>query len=358
MATIAANYTNNTLLKPGSTREPSVEAYISFLNCYAAIFVVILGVFGNSASTLILLAIKALRTSTTGMLLIVLAFSDNGALLIGLFPVWIKAISGFSLYEESAAICKLRTVFMYFTLQFSSSILALIAIERFVSVYQPSKAKRWFSLKHAGIMVGCLALALFALNSHAFVTVTIVNVPEDPKPWCYAPPHYVNFSDNIWVYIDFSVYSVTWLIISFCNVSIILRMRRINQRVEYNSHRVSASAASRRSRLTSMTVMLLVVNTSFLITTIPFAIYVLCYTNHLNIDTQNMIYESLYLLSYLNNAINFLLYVISGAKFRSAMFDLMPDRGCIGGTLGSENGVTNRGFALSHVNSVTSARSQ
>ncbi|XP_074651651.1 uncharacterized protein LOC141906302 [Tubulanus polymorphus] len=349
--TPAINYSVSSSPTPASpTHSPVGAGYIHFLNSYAAIFVVVLGVIGNCLSITVLLAVKSLRTTSTGMLLTILSFADTGALLIGLLPIWIKAVFNVSLYEVSVVVCKFRYVFMYFSLQYSSSVLVLIAIERFVSVYNPAKAKGWFSLKRTGIIVASLGLFLLLLNSHPFVSVDIVLLTGEP--WCYAREHFRHFINEVWVWIDLLIYSlIPWVVLSVCNVAIVFRVRQINRRVTANSI-LSGSSASRRSKLTSMTVMLLVVNTSFLITTMPFAIYVLCKVEHLSRIRQELIYESLYLLSYTNNAINFLLYVISGAKFRAAILELF--RISFSNFVSNPQSIVtaNTGFTLTRVNSM------
>ncbi|XP_074650526.1 kappa-type opioid receptor-like [Tubulanus polymorphus] len=303
------------------THSPSGARYLEFLNSYAAIFVVVLGVIGNCLSITVLLAVKSLRTTSTGILLTILAFADNGALLIGLLPVWIKAVFNVSLYEVNVVVCKFRYVFMYFSLQYSSSVLVLIAIERFVSVYNPAKANEWFSLKRTGIIAAGLGIFLFLLNSHWFATMEIETTTEASR--CSAPESSQYFVYEVWVWIDLLIYAlIPWVLLSVCNVAIVLRVRNLGRRLTLRRLN-SGSSASRRSKLTSMTAMLLVVNTSFLITTMPFAIYVLCLSAEYLSLVKELIYESLYLLSYINNAINFFLYVISGVRFRAAMMKLL-----------------------------------
>ena len=101
-----------------------------------------------------------------------------------------------------------------------------------------------------------------------------------------------------------------------------------------------SSQQNRRHHQTSMTVVLITMNTTFLITTLPISVYEIGYTNwSLTTNQRNIAQLELWwaivnMLMYSNNALNFLLF-LSGSHFRKEFrsifcqnkLKLMPRRG-------------------------------
>ena len=89
--------------------------------------------------------------------------------------------------------------------------------------------------------------------------------------------------------------------------------------------------------IASTTVMLFFISFMFLILTVPYDIYFIGYDNGTFIaDTPERVAIKQYvgaiatILAYTNNSINFLMYFISGRKFRLAAWDTMTCRWCRG----------------------------
>ena len=82
------------------------------------------------------------------------------------------------------------------------------------------------------------------------------------------------------------------------------------------------SVSSRKSQASSLTAMLLLTSTTYFICTTPFCIFVI-YTNafgsELDYAVDDLIWASVNMLQFTNNCINFILYCVSGKRFRDEL---------------------------------------
>lgn len=112
--------------------------------------------------------------------------------------------------------------------------------------------------------------------------------------------------------------------------------------------------------MASTTVTLLVVSAVFLLLNIPTEIYFLGQGSKLiptNTAQEEAIDELFYtiagLLYYLNSSVNFLMYFVSGAKFRQAARSTVTGAWCC--TPGRSQSVTTRSTAVAHVMAAAAA---
>ena len=139
---------------------------------------------------------------------------------------------------------------------------------------------------------------------------------------CYLREEWYNFRLYIWPWIDFVLYSgMPSFILLVCNIGIIAHVTKaalVHMRKPKTSLQASTS-----TRITTTTAILMTVSIVFLVLTGPSAIFFIMQSMWVKpADPETppkviLFYTCVSLLSYVNNSINFMLYCVSGRKFRN-----------------------------------------
>ena len=299
---------------------------------YVAPILICAGTVGNILS-LIVLQSKAFRRAPSSFILSALALTDTGVLLCALMRHWIKYLTNrtVDIRYLSLAGCKLHLLFTYYLPQLSSWSLVLLTMERFVSVKWPFKAKVIFRKSRMISAWVTTAILLGALNSHFIKTadlfyteVTNGNDTYTVQRCSYAlETEY--FTRIIWPWVDLIVLSLAPLaIIATTNTIIVVTLIQA-RRARQSQMQVTADDDSG-----SITAMLVGISVMFLLTTTPTSIYFIGATRlHWPLSTYTDLYNTITAFSitnivyYLSNSTNFLIYCISGSKFRRALVALL-----------------------------------
>ncbi|XP_074654746.1 FMRFamide peptide receptor frpr-18-like [Tubulanus polymorphus] len=270
---------------------------------YGAPFVFLFGIVGN---TLIIITFsgKRLRYKSYAWLFICLSVSDSGTLCIDLVGRW----TGFyyrweyDFRGENSILCVAFQFLGYFFAQASPWMLVLITIERCVSVVAPMHAKIICSRKrmvYASLMVIFL---LFAINSHMFYGIRITQ-----NGLCHRRVGvYSVFWNQYWLNIDLVIASAApFAVLLTCNAVIIYFLKRAESRRQTQTSAVT----------NSITLMLVVTNFIFFVTSFPFAL-----GQQLSDEQFSPLAHAISaMLMYVNYAINFWLYCFTGRKFRDEL---------------------------------------
>ena len=212
-------------------------------------------------------------------------------------------------------------------------IILFMTIDRFIVVRFPLKAPLLCTSKRARITITCVVIAMLAYTAPYFYTAGLVN-----NATCAAIVTKTRFT-TIYSWINIFLVSVlpftTLLTMNVYIINIIKKSERYARRATKTTKDSEAqngepkTTASRKSRETQLTVMLLLVTFTFLLLTLPlYARYIFT----IAVDYQSdpflyALYIFLYHLSnklyFTNNAINFYLYCIGGAKFRADLLKVL-----------------------------------
>ena len=271
--------------------------------------------------TIIVLLRKRMRSSSSSRYLIVLAVCDILALNVGLLRHYIKEVMKVDIRNFSDASCKIHVFLVYFFTHLSGWILIFLAVERFIAVWFPFKAKVLCTPKKGTAALVAIVVSLFAINAHFFWTMDLVNFPSGPneeKHFCVTIyPEYFIFDTYIWPWVDAALYSyIPFIVMIVCNSLIIAKL------LQSKINKKKTEGRSSRTRMKTMTAMLFSITFSFLILTTPMSIYILgeyiWWSEEIYKPCNNLIlfWPIANLLFYLNNAINFLCYCVSGPRFR------------------------------------------
>ncbi|XP_052770817.1 FMRFamide receptor-like [Mya arenaria] len=305
---------------------------------------IIFGTVGNSLS-IIVLTRKSIRTSTTALFLTVLAFSDLLVLYTGLLRQWLIYLFKTDVRHVSVAGCKINMWLVYSSLDFSAWILIAVTIERVISVWFPHNAKTICTKKSAMAVIIAICVLLLALNAHilygmGFQTVLKeTGLPELGK--CLEVyDDYHSFFNKVWPWIELCVFClIPFFVIVIGNSLILLKLIKNRRRTKtaimpsiYTVARARVGVSGAYGKQSSMTAMLLTLNVVFLVSTSPVSIYNIGYPHWISGASPHRVakldfwWAVVNMFMYTNNSVNFLLYCLSGSKFRREVFRIFLRR--------------------------------
>ncbi|XP_076465414.1 cysteinyl leukotriene receptor 1-like [Babylonia areolata] len=284
----------------------------------------VVGTLGNVMSVVVM-SRKNMRRSNAAIYLIVMAVVDLVVLYTGLLRHWIFHEFGYDIRHTSDGFCRVHALLVYASLQTSVWILVAFTFERVVSVYWPHQVKHLCTTKTSAVTLVAIAVVFLVINSHFLFTVGDVDkvgkTGRSELKKCTILNKF--FLYKVWPWIDLCLYSlVPFCIIIVCNISIVVKLIIGSQRVQSMFHLTISPTVN----LSSMTAILMVLNTTFLITTMPVSITNIMEPYIITADSSeeekerfHMIWAIVNLLQYTHHTINFLLYCLSGSRFREEL---------------------------------------
>lgn len=295
--------------------------YADLLWIYFSPCVILLGMISSTLSISVLLR-RTMRRSTTMFYLTVLSFGDILVVNTGLLRRWIRYAFETDIRTFGPLNCKIHVFMTYFSLQFTAWILVAVTIDRCISVKLPLRAVFYCTMRRSRFVVVLVTFLLIMLNGHLLFTT------DFQEGIC----QFNSFSMIAWPFMDFALYCFfPFSIMLICNVIIIRtiiksfkRFATIKEKTSPNNLTNEANSRRQRNRNSNMTAMLLSVNISFLVCTLPVSVYYICESFFMDADPSlmNLLETISSLLMYMNNAISFFLYCLSGTKFRRELFKM------------------------------------
>ncbi|XP_060579418.1 thyrotropin-releasing hormone receptor-like [Ruditapes philippinarum] len=312
----------------------NLEDYIQYkaalsLWRYVPPFLIVFGITGNVLTIIILLQ-KHLRNSATSTFLVTLAISDILALITGLVRQWVKYTFKVDIREDLTVTgCRIHWFVVYVVTQFSSWMLICVTLERIISTFLPHTRRVFCKQRNASIAVAAIFLTLCLLNSHYLFGYgdkyngnhTIIErcVPMEDN--------YTHFISYSWTWIDLCVfYLIPMLFLLIGNMMIIFKVldsHRRSRRAVVPSTNVPSTTATQRNKTSSLTVLLMLVSALFIICITPIVVYPIGEpywiqgASEQRLATMFLSNALANLLMYSNHSVNFVLYFLSGSKFRS-----------------------------------------
>lgn len=301
---------------------------------YVSPLLLLFGTVGN-VLTIVVLSRRRSRNSSTAAYLCALAVSDIVVLNTGLLRQWVTVISDFDMRTVSVANCKIHLFLVYLSTQCSSWFLVAVTTERFVGVWLPHKVKHGCTRRTALMVIAGIVTTLSFLNSHWFYGLTVFSIPidnETSQAICDTEIEvYSSFLFYTWPWIDLCVFCLVPFLVLFCaNVSIIVKLLLSRQKTKTQiKHSKTKKAARKDDRTSQLTAMLMLLNAVFFINIAPISIF-LVGSSYWNETSKTEHEEAIYdlwwaivnMFMYLNNAVNFVLYFLSGSRFRAEVRSL------------------------------------
>ena len=314
--------------------QPSVVSYLEYkISHWLWLYFAPVLIFGGGLSNI--LAVVVLRShlfrgTGTTFLLTALAVADFTVLMTNVLRHWIIHLTDYEtdVREYTNAGCKIHLFLTYFSPQWSAWTLVLVTAERAVSVWMPLRAKMLCSQGRVVIVWLIITAAVAAVNApilRYYELHTLLIPLEDGTVFVYKSCSTLNeyILKTVIYWSDFAMLSAgPSLFIFFFNIFIVVKLTR--PEIQRQNDRKSKKA------VTSVTVMLFVVSVIFLVANTPVVVYFLgadTFFKTSNTDSyvlaqQLLAYAVCNLVAYVNNSINFVLYCLSGGRFRRAVAEM------------------------------------
>ena len=317
-----------------------------FLWEYVTPVLVFPGIIGNVVC-IITLQTKSFRGSATAFLLTALAAVDSVSLLAGALHTWLIHMFTLEVRTMSDPACRLHTFLTYLSVQLSAWTLVLVTLERVVSVTCPMAAPTLCSRRRIILVWICILCLLSGLNAYLHLANMELNeefLPTFDNGTFHVLECTVRHSaseelqvilNHVRVWSDLVLSCIfPAVVIFFGNTLVIYKLAQVSRRKRrLQSHRSQANDNTGRAnkrKSSRITVMLITVGIVFLITSLPINIFLLGedlwfsdrYLDLSVLAKRELVNTVLSLLYYFNNAINFILYFVSGTLFRKAAIEL------------------------------------
>ena len=326
---------------------PSIRQFSDVVVKYVFPVIIIIGSVGNGLSFLVLVR-KRLRGNSLYFYLMVLTLADTLVLYVSCLKTWVRALTGFELLHVSAVSCKIIMFILLLSMHMAAWLVVLVTFDRFVSVWFPFRAATICTARRARVITACLLLAVIALDVHVFWTIGLHANPDSGEDRYCRPRPDDPFMQQPFEYLKLATYSfIPFGAVFALNLGIIYKitrrstvLRRCDSIVTTTSIRTSGGgsfhsetalrdgAVARTLRQQRVIYMLLTLSFSWLILTAPYAIVSVIITAKLDMMSMNsfVFWKTFaFLTLYLNHAINFYLYCITGRKFRQEFYELFTN---------------------------------
>lgn len=309
---------------------------------WVAPILLLIGASGNGLSFIILRSCSFSKCSIA-FTLSALAIVDTSVLFTNLGRQWIFYVTdGFDVRTVLWSFgCKFHLFLTYYLGQLSSWTLVVVTIERVVCISMPFFARTACTKSRIVLSWVLVAIFLAVLNSHFFWTARYyeIQVPvavntTKGTSMCFIGFEHRDFFYKTWYWIDFTLLSIIPFIFIFTgNIVITVCVFRAMKFRQQQTPTVYAPPLGQTSTesckpLTSSTAMLIGISVLFLIATTPSAIYFLLFDTLIGdasdaheVAKTRLVFAITNLLHFANNALNFILYCLTGSRFRRAFVD-------------------------------------
>ena len=287
------------------------------------------GVPGNILSIIILLKLRRLQRSTY---LVCLSVTDISVLCVSVLPDWIGQIMNLQFRDKYPVVCRLQTFGFYTSLQISSWTLVLVTLERVTSVIYPHRVRILFSTSRIFLSIGITVAFIVSLNTHFLIGKQSNNAADNVTfSNCFTKEYFNSFYFSVWPWIDTVV---TFLLPCSClivgNILIVLRLRK---REAYGVNSVSQTLATeaRRAKTSVITRRVITLNVIYIVCMTPACVLAIvspyCFSDYSrNTNTRGLselLTAVVTMMMFLNNGVNFLLYIFLGSRFRRELFHVI-----------------------------------
>ncbi|KAH3716095.1 hypothetical protein DPMN_058812 [Dreissena polymorpha] len=298
--------------------ERDVHPITHYIELYIIPILCIIGVIGNTVSTIIFMH-KTLRNSSCSIFLAVRGMSDNGFLTTLLIP-WISRTFRLGLGSTNGA-CQIIVFLTYVCGFISVWMVVFLTAENYIRICRPFVVSRICTPTKAKLVAAAFGLIAVALYNFPFWTMT----PSS----CESYPSLYNIIQGL-------VYTDTVLTLVFPFVCIVLLMTAIVcdlvRSYKRRNHLRAPNARNNRNPMAKVTKMLFAVTISFFVLNLP------SHVNRLRIALINTntggdfssldqaVGQITLLIYYSSLAFNIVLYITFGSKFRCVFLEVFCSR--------------------------------
>ncbi|XP_076444319.1 galanin receptor type 2-like [Babylonia areolata] len=280
--------------------------------------------------TVMVMTRRSLLTSTTCFYFALLAVADLFVLYFSCLRRLLYVINdNDDVFVQHDWACHLLNFLAYFSYDFSSWVLTVMTIDRYIAIRFPLRSAAICTIRNACFAVVGVVLLCTAKNCHFFFTFE-----KTPRSGCLGLDAHADFLDEVWPWIDAALYSfLPFFLLFLFNILIIHRHR---QALKQQRSLHAATNGARVNRFNQrLTTMLLVVSFTFMLMTAP-KVVLFCIRrevfklvtpegriNFPVIAQYSLISAIFDFLMWTNHTINFFLYCLSGTRFRQELLRML-----------------------------------
>ncbi|KAL8574780.1 hypothetical protein ACOMHN_035323 [Nucella lapillus] len=299
----------------------------------------VLGGFGNMATIFVMRRLKS-HYSVQHILIMALAVADLFSLSTGTLRRVIYELSAVDVRGVHTVMCKVHLWMTYSSNTISAWLVTCITVQRTMAVLWPHRIRTMCTARAAWMTIAAVAVCAYTFQVHFIVGR---KTSEDKR--CIALIGvYENFCRYIFPWLNMSVSSLLPYICQVvCDVILSWSLFRASS---FSSTAVSTAhnTDSRRKTASSATVMVLALSCAFVLLTLPMRVSQVWYHYRYSHGNEKPKYVPLsvdvlldvsFMLLYTNSAVNFILYCLTGTRFRREFCSLMCCRASSGGAVSS-----------------------
>lgn len=277
-------------------------------------------VVGTVGNILAFAAVTNRFTNKRSFTIYLAALAVIDTLILYNFPLamWLRYVFGVSVEQTSTVFCKLLGFTSYLFPQISSWFVVALTVERTFCSYFPIKSRILCRPKTGLAVVGIIVGVLVVLNSHMLYGMELLYF-ENFTACAFVSDRYADFFFGAFVWIDFLVYFLV-------PITIILIGNTATVAKVYNSSKGITTSVSETRRRANWHILLitLLISCAFILLVSPFSLFFALKPYifgdveafYSSSNTEQIVETVVYILVFFNSAINFFLYVLSGARFR------------------------------------------
>ena len=280
----------------------------------------IIGILGNSLVIHVYRINRDLKGKPTNMFIAALAVAD---LITSIAIMAIPLLSRAPQNAIGSFYCKVvfSSNVMWISIVASIGTLTTLSVERYIAVGFPRRYKRIFTQKNTAIIIACIWLFGFVLNTFGYYETFVVGGQ------CVHIIVSANFQLFLGVAIFLVEYLLPMIIMLATNIRTIQLLQKQAKSFRGNNSKNSPALTILRARR-RVVYMLLVVIIAFIICWSPDQIAFLGF--NLGIVPFEFafgnVYRAFIALAFANSCLNPAIYIITNRNFRQAFFDLLPSR--------------------------------
>ena len=256
-----------------------------------------------------------------------LAVTDLCVIVTRVFPVWLRPATGFRITASHDVVCKILVYVYSMTVCSSSWILATMAGHRALMVMWPHRVNTICTPTRSWSAV--ITIVVFSCPAFSHMLYGIRIVPG--AGLCSATGNYRKFLQDIWLPLEGFLHSLMPMVCIFLSNVVLVRKLRMSFRELEAGDQLACrdtQLTSRAKTVNSVTLQAVVVSITFLVLTLPVAVWnassymwlAQAVTSDLHEFVRQAVTETvLYMLSETNYCVNFYIYCLTGRKFRNEL---------------------------------------
>ena len=287
---------------------------------YVLPIIVFGGTVGNVLSFVVLMR-QRMRNTSVYFYLAMLACADTCVLYLSGFKTWVRVTTGFEMLHVSWVGCKTIMFIFMVTAHLSAWLVVAMTADRFVIVWCPLRVPLFCDIYRARVVTFLMTLALCLYKLHLFWTIDLLHLKGKTKCASIRSSY---FMVSVYPLLKLASYTIVpFVIVLVLNTLITYKLWK-NRKAFQTMLRRNRDHPSHKSTQYRVTVMLLTVSFVWLLLTAPFTLRSLMDNVQVVRSSQDKASYFLakticFMLMYLNHGVNFILYCLTGNKFRSEL---------------------------------------